>query len=483
MKNSKRDKDQNTQSQINRRGFLGTGVVAASAGVSLASTLDKVFMGNAIYLDQKSYSPNDTIRFHISSHTKNIDISISRVGAKREEVWSRKGIATQSYQIPHDASSHGCRWPVGLELKIPESWKSGYYEIQTNPEMQRGYVAYFIVRPQHPGSNSKILLQMSTNTDNAYNNWGGYSVYAYNGRNGVQGHRVSTQRPSSAGPLRKWEVPFIRWAESNGYNLDYIVNNDLEFHPEIINQYQLVLSVGHDEYWSSAMRDTVENFVAKGGNAAFFSGNVSCWQIRNEEKGAAFVCYKQNFRKDPLFNSEGPNPNLTTLWSHHLIGRPENKMTGVGVLFGGFHRSHGQYMDGTGAHTVHRADHWVFEKTGVKAGDEYGGKQTIVGYECDGCEYELKNGVPVPTGRDGTPRNFEILATCPAKWGPEETLSWYDRWPKNQQGASCMGVHSVPGGGTVFTAGTTDWSHGLAGKEDRVVAQVTRNVLDRLTKS
>jgi hypothetical protein len=42
-----------------------------------------------------------------------------------------------------------------------------------------------------------------------------------------------------------------------------------------------------------------------------------------------------------------------------------------------------------------------------------------------------------------------------------------------------MGVYT--NGGTVFTAGTTDWAHGLRGK-DPVVTQITRNILDRLSK-
>nr|MCU0229497.1 hypothetical protein [Bryobacterales bacterium] len=54
---------------------------------------------------------------------------------------------------------------------------------------------YFIVRSNQPGRDSKILLQLSTHTYNAYNNWGGFSLYAYNGRGGNQGHRVSYLRP------------------------------------------------------------------------------------------------------------------------------------------------------------------------------------------------------------------------------------------------------------------------------------------------
>lgn len=167
---------------------------------------------------------------------------------------------------------------------------------------------------------------------------------------------------------------------------------------------------------------------------------------------------------------------MTTLWSHHLVNRPENQLTGVGFLFGGYHRSHGQFMDGKGSYTVHRPEHWLFEGTGLKRGDEFGGPDTIVGYECDGCEFELQDGLPVPTHRDGTPDGFQILGSCPAQWHPDDAL-FYDRFPPDRVGAAILGTYTR--GGTVVTSGATDWAHGLRGK-DPLVERITKNVLDRL---
>ena len=50
---------------------------------------------------------------------------------------------------------------------------------------------------------------------------------------------------------------------------------------------------------------------------------------------------------------------------------------------------------------------------------------------------------------------------------------------KKQGGTATMGVYTRVG--TVFTAATTDWSHGLKG-QDPVVERITRNVLERLTQ-
>lgn len=444
------------------------------------------------YTDRLSYQAGDAIKFHVSTTAPTWSLEISRVGAGTEKIWEKKDLPGASHPVPANASSHGCGWPAAFSLAVPESWRSGYYEaalrvadrggefIRRNRRTAESRL-FFVIRPSQPGHNAKILLQLTTNTYNAYNNWGGHSLYAYHARNKLQGVRVSFDRPLE-GFFRNWELPFVAWAERNGYALDYAINSDLEFRPELLKPYKLVLSVGHDEYWSAPMRDHLEQYIKDGGNVAFFSGNTCCWQVRSEDEGRALVSYKQTYVVDPLFPGED-HRLLATLWSHHLVGRPENRLTGVGFPYGGYHRSHGQFMDGSGAFTVHRPEHWVFAGAGLKAGDDFGGKNTIVGYECDGCEMEWKDGLPYPTHRDGTPQSFVILGTCPARWHPGDAL-WYDRFPRDKngepiQGAAVMGVYTQ--GGTVFTCGSTDWAHGLKG-DDPTTERITRNVLERLSQ-
>lgn len=110
------------------------------------------------------------------------------------------------HPIPKDASSHGCRWPVAATFKLPADTRSGYYSvICQEPGANAGLAAaFFVVRPKEPEKNTKILLQLATNTYNAYTNWGGYSLYAYHGRHKVQGRRVSFDRPLSS-PFERWE--------------------------------------------------------------------------------------------------------------------------------------------------------------------------------------------------------------------------------------------------------------------------------------
>jgi hypothetical protein len=437
------------------------------------------------YCDQISYAPGDEVKLHVSADEGQAVARVTRRGQtdtplKSEQI--AKAFAVKRHAVPKDASSHGCRWPVAHSFKVPDDAPSGYYEVRVSapqpPNAVPG-VAFFIVRPKEPGKHAKALLQLSTNTYNAYTNWGGYSLYSYNGRHKVQGRRVSFDRPQSS-QFARWELPFVMWCERNGYALDFCANSDLEFRPELLKNYKLVLSVGHDEYWSTPMRDNLEAYIGTGGNVAFFSGNTCCWQVRSEENGRALACWKQNFGDDPVYKTDD-HKLLTSLWSHYLLKRPENSLTGVGFLWGGYHRSHGQFMDGSGSYTAHRPDHWLFAGTNLKRGESFGAKlpnYKVVGYECDGCELLWKDGLPFPTHADGTPNNFEVLATAPAKWHPDD-CEWYEKWEKNRVGHAVLGSYTR--GGTVVTVGSTDWSFGLQGNDPHV-SRVTKNVFDKLGK-
>lgn len=439
------------------------------------------------YAGQVSYAQGEEVGFHVSTTAAKFSIEIARIGAERKVVWTKDNLPGKESPVPDDAAANGCRWPETLRVPTTKEWPSGYYEATLKCADAGGKwthrgartaqsSVWFVVRASEPGAKSKILLQLCTNTYDAYNNWGGFSLYAYNGLSSNQGHKVSFDRPGGS-QFARWELPFVEWADRNGYTLDFAANSDLEFLPEILEHYKLVLSVGHDEYWSGPMRDHLEAFIAKGGNVAFFSGNTCCWQVRSEDGGRALTCWKENFSKDPVWQ-EKDRSSLATLWSHHLLNRPENQMTGVGFLWGGYQISHGQFMGGPGAYTVYRPEHWILEGTGLKKGDMFGGKDTIVGYECDGCEIEMKDDLPVPTHRDGTPQGFTILAMCPAKWHPDDS-AWYEKWEMGRVGQSVLGTYTKPGGGTVFTTGSTDWAHGLKGK-DPVVEKVTKNILKKL---
>ncbi len=487
------------------------------------------------YTDRYSYLPGSPVAVHCTSTCPLIDVEVSRVGANCDVVWKRRGLEVFRYPVPENAFSHGCGWPVGFCINTAAGWRSGYYRVRMSARDEAGHAiegeTFFVLRaPQ--GGRADILLVLSTNTYNAYNTYGGASLYTGGAA------RVSFERPMAAGFLSKpepagrraavegparhtipylewarrhrvdpysasggwhnWELPFVEWAEGNRYRIDFAVNADLEFDPSVLDGYRLVLSVGHDEYWSWGMRDALEGFIERGGNVAFFSGNTAFWQVRFEDEGRAMVCYKYECERDPVLGT-AEERRLSSCWSDALIGRPENRMTGVSFTRGGYVLIGGGVSRGSGGYTVYRDRHWVFEGTGLGYGDVFGQADRIVAYEADGCEFTMRDGLPQPTGRDGTPESFEILAISPAAlWDQSMTPPIYEEgitdlefaaWrvlgngsAENQaklaHGHAVMGVYER--GGTVFTCGCTDWAYGLKGG-DETVARITRRVIDRLS--
>ena len=488
------------------------------------------------YCWPQSVVSGDRVGLHLSSSGgRPVRVEIARVGGQRDVVFRSDAVAAGEQVTPADAAAAGCDWPVALSLDVDPTWRSGYYEvvleIDAGDKVRRDF-AYFVVRPS---AGTRIVVALSTNTWCAYNDFGGPNLY-------TGGTRVSMRRPMAPGYLHKppgkgrrvtgtgepdpqnaahvgylllnhlsayagsagwpdWELPFIAWAERGGFEIGVCTNADLEAHPEVLDGASLYLSVGHDEYWSRGMRDTVEAFIAQGGNAAFFSGNTSLWQVRLEgDDGDVMVGYKGFFKDDPLWGSDR-EPEVTTFWSDVVVGRPENLMTGVSFTRGGYHRIGRNVSSGLGGYTVHRAGHWIFDGTGLGYGDVLGASSTVVGYECDGCVFTYRDGLPYPTGEDGTPSTFEILGTCPTRHFTRETAPRPPRpgepseleyiasrvfgtrdpeaMDRIRHGHAVLGAYTNDAGATVLTSGSTDWAHGLAGRDPQI-EQITRNVLTRL---
>ena len=89
-----------------------------------------------------------------------------------------------------------------------------------------------------------------------------------------------------------WDAPLVRWLEQHGYAPHYCTDWDLHHDPELLRPYSLLLSVGHDEYWSDAMRAALDAHVGRGGNIAFFSGNISYYRIHFTDAETAITCAK-----------------------------------------------------------------------------------------------------------------------------------------------------------------------------------------------
>ncbi len=518
-------------------------------GARKTGFVDDQTFHNAVeaYCSRLSYRPGETVGICVSTTADSFDVQVERWGATREVVWSAFSQPGSYVAPPDDADAQGCGWPVTVEIPLEPEWRSGFYLVTLMAAGDRSHAGFVIRGAPAVEDQQSILYVLPTNTWNAYNTWGGKSLY-------TGGTQVSFGRPFARGmldrpsaatqsgderddrkarPTRFGEVPdadgeifqryrethnypsaigstgwythgrrFVEFAEADGYHFDYAVSSDLE-EPTALDGYDSVLLVGHDEYWSAPMRSTIEAHVARGGHLASFSGNTLFWKVRLEAtpNGQAMVCHKYRGHLDDD-HAEGP----TGLWAEPSIDDPEWRLLGAGSAFGLYHRFGQATPQGVGGFVVYRPDHWLLDKTGLLYGDVLGRDEGVVGYETVGCPLTLDDlGLPVPSQAafdHGVPENAEIVA-----WVPSSNLGVGD-YPKSIAALSDQGdlefiAERIFGGGEhaktkarhgnavmitcrpngddggeVITVGTTDWVFGLG--SDAAVAQVTRNVLDRI---
>jgi hypothetical protein len=502
------------------------------------------------YTDRTSVRPGETVTLFASSSSPECRLEVARVGADREVVLVGR-LQVGDHPTPPEADRNGCGWPAATTFEIGADWRSGYYDVTlTDGEGQVGR-HFLCVKAPRGAPGARAVLVLTTNTLHAYNSWGGRSAYcdvealmsrrlslgdAMAGALGV----LSTQRPiaplllgapadmprlvnlrkrgfeerswagadpawsrahgqspydGSAGYLNKWEHHFVRWAEREGFALDYLTDHDLDVDPAALEPYAVAVLVGHSEYWSGPQRDTLDRFVLAGGRLAIFSGNTAFWKVRWEDDGRTLICHKwKGFEAETLADPA----SATHLWSHPAFRRPEAETTGLSFIFGGYHRLGMCAARGQGGYTVYRNDHWALAGCDLYYGDVFGDEIPLLGYENDGCLFSFDDdGFPAATATLGVPANLEVIALAPASFGeapspyrplipPEQLdvvaqIAYGSATPQAQ--ARVLRGHAVMaaftrGRGEVFNAGTTEWAHGLAA-DDPFVTRITRNVLKR----
>lgn len=499
------------------------------------------------YTDEYSFAPGDTIGLRVSTSADHYDVEIGRDGAVYQKMEWRTGLPGKQIDTPVDCSVSGCNWPVAIEFKVSEDWPPGGYLITlTGYRGGESVEEHHLIFVRHGREQAPILLINATATWVAYNCWGGSN--AYEGITGHDGRQfspvLSTQRPWTRGfcrlpagaprtipetppqpgvmvryPYMEWayaygyskkyasagwasyERHFARWAETEGYLLDFATQHDLERDPDILDGYRCAVFVGHDEYWSANMRQSLDNWIEGGGRAARFAGNF-LWQIRIEDEGRRQICYKHDAAEtDPAFNSDARSL-LTGAWEMPEIDWPGCKTFGVNGLRGVYAGLGNCVGRGCGGFTIYRPEHWAFHSARVGYGDVIGSESRIYGYEVDGLDYVIRDGLPIVTGNDGASTDIAILGLSLGTnleadhgvWGEElyignREVAWAARVlygdatagniAKAARGNGVM-IHWLKGKGEVFTAATCEWVMGLT-RKDPQVEQVTRNVLNRFS--
>jgi len=412
------------------------------------------------YASLTSVNRGDALSLYVNTSAPLYEIDLFRLGwyggkgARRMAAAIRRPGVSQPRPFV-DASTHlvECRWIKPYVLSIPKTppteWISGMYlvKLTTVPSGRQAYIS-FVVRED--ARRSALLFQSSVATYQAYNTWGGWSLYT-----NPRAFKVSFDRPFlglGAPPVFEgaWEYSMLRFLEREGYDVTYCTDLDTHEQGKSLLLHKAFIVVGHDEYWSWEMRNNVEAARDHGVNLGFFSADDAYWQVRFEKSVSSgapdrvMVCYKDK-NLDPQFHSG--KPYLTTVaFRNSLINRPEAQLIGVMADHG-----HGEDTD----IVIQEPSSWIFANTRLKKGDRLKG---LLGYENDRIY-------------DSSPYGVQDLAHSPFKVNGKVIYS-------------DMTVYTAASGSLVVATGSMQWCWGLdayprRNRLSRAAQQATRNILHK----
>jgi hypothetical protein len=213
------------------------------------------------YASATSVNRGDGINLFVSTADASYSIEIYRMGwyggAGGRRVLGpvlQRGIAQSAPIVNSRTRQVECDWVEPYVLHTsdsdPKEWVSGVYlaKLTASHSGKQSYII-FVVRDEK--RTSDLLFQTSVTTYQAYNSWGGYSLYSK-----PRATHVSFNRPyrdgHGSGQFTAWESRMLRFLEREGYDVTYATDIDSHERGELLTMHKGFLSVGHDEYWSWA---------------------------------------------------------------------------------------------------------------------------------------------------------------------------------------------------------------------------------------
>jgi len=436
-----------------------------------------------------SVNAGSTISFKISTPATNYHIDIYRIGYYAGNGARKITTITPSASLPQtqpacltDVSSlmTDCgNWGVSASWTVPSTAVSGIY-LAVPIRADTGGASHIVFVVRNDSSHSDILFQTSDETWQAYNSYGGHSLYGAANTFDLpnRSYKVSYNRPvitrtfdsESATWVFGAEYPMARWLEANGYDVSYTSSVDAARNGALITNHKMYLSIGHDEYWSGPKRASVQAARDAGVSLAFFSGNEVFWKTRweNSIDGSntayrTLVCYKETLDGTSSGGIKDPDdpPTWTGTWRDPRFsppadgGFPENALTGTLFMVNG----PGTDNPGNLRITVPSADGKMrfWRNTAVAslaAGASYQLPVGTLGYEWDS---DIDNG--------SRPAGAFQLSTSTYTLTTDLLLDYGATY-----GAGTTTHHAImyraPSGALVFGAGTVQWTWALDSNHD-----------------
>jgi methionine-rich copper-binding protein CopC len=318
------------------------------------------------FADPFSVNLGGTINFKIESPASSYAIDIYRMGyyggdgARLITSLTPNISISRNQPTCHTNTATGLvdcsNWGVSASWTVPTNLVSGVYFAhisRTDGTSDENQIP-FVVRSD--SSHSDILFQTDDETWQAYNDWGGYSLYAGNAADTTnrftsldsgRAEQVSYDRPfatrfdtpNGQDFFFYAEFPMIQFLEENGYNVSYIDQGAVAGSngAALIEQHKVLLKSGHDEYWTASEVANVTAARNAGVNMAFFTGNEVYWKTRFApdaagEANRTLITYKETL--DSAQTDPSDPPTWTGAWYDPRFsppadgGRPQNALTG-----------------------------------------------------------------------------------------------------------------------------------------------------------
>jgi YD repeat-containing protein len=390
----------------------------------------------------------------------------------------------------------------------------------------------FTVRDDKRTPSSKILYVLPDATYQAYNTFGGKSLYwGYEGGNTVSGTdravKVSFNRPyAQAGALQNWflgpDFELLSWMEKQGYDISYTDDVAVHNEPALLRQHDIVVVSGHSEYWSLPQFDGFLAARNAGVNIASFSGNTAYWKVRYEDGNRTLVCYKtvqgsgtegngtvsQNdwgpdgikgtaddaLGADGIAGTADDNPQSSTTTfrdngappgdpSAPAGGRvgpdmPENQLFGVMYVGDNDSVSFPLTIPAKNANAEFAGDR-VWRNTGISENVSTSIGSRLVGWEWDAVPTQAQYTSRQPKGVIKlTSSNVQTSSTN--SWIQDEGRLRNTTPPPGQPGTINAVKYTASSGAEVFASGTMQWAEGLSDQADPRIEQATYNILSEM---
>ncbi|MEM9985522.1 MAG: N,N-dimethylformamidase beta subunit family domain-containing protein [Bacteroidota bacterium] len=413
----------------------------------------------------------DTLKIYLSAApSKRVDLSIENL-LSGEVLW--EGSTKGSYQaVPDSVSIQGTHWQVTHQQ--PLDYEPGWYLLRAKAEGKERRSSFF-VQPDSGEVQAKAAILFSTNTWNAYNYWGGQSIYTAQNYTPT----VSFQRPQplsdpfieNSYPHHQWyyqaankDLPLVQMLDSLGLDCDYYSMAALEAGDPRLAEYAVLIMATHSEYWSENMLSHLNQLLDSGVSLVNLAGNVAAYRTFFDLEKQTMTIYRR----------------VSELWQYaDTMGlRPFGQQAG----FLGFH-TYAPYrvMDSS----------WLWEGAKVKIGDLVGQKsntydytymysswwENLLGLRKKG-KLGAAAGLEIDVPYEGTPDNWQVVAKGlnPPVEGfgdvyPDPTLSW------DIVAGPDLGYYYHPGGGLVLGVGSMAFTGALP--HDHALRTLVANAVRR----